>query len=124
MQRIFLRAKIHRVRVTEANLDYEGSVSIDQDLLDRAKIAQFEKVEIYDITNGNRLETYAISGPRGSGEICINGAAARLVKPNDLVIICCYGLFDDDEIHDHEALLIHVDHENKPVETEVKHSGV
>ena len=95
MQRILLRSKIHRVRVTGANVDYEGSIAIDADLLDLADIAPFEKVEIYDITNGNRIQTYAIVGARGSGTICVNGAAARLVHPNDLIIICCYGLYDE-----------------------------
>lgn len=120
MHRILLRSKIHRVRVTEADLDYEGSVSIDQDLLELAKITPFEKVEIYDITNGNRLETYAIVGERGTGQICINGAAARLVRKNDLVIICCYGLFAEDEIAQHQARIIHVDESNRPVATDLK----
>ena len=109
MQRILLRSKIHRVRVTGADLDYEGSCSIDADLLDRAEIAPFEKVEIYDISNGHRLETYAIVGPRGSGEVQVNGAAARLIHENDLVIICCYGVYSEQELAGHAARIVHVD---------------
>jgi aspartate 1-decarboxylase len=114
--RILLRSKIHRARVTQADLDYEGSIAIDQDLLDLADIAAYEKVEIYDITNGNRVETYAISGKRGSGEVCVNGAAARLIHPNDLIIICCYGLFAEQEVRDHHARVVLVDEENRPVD--------
>ena len=116
MHRILLRSKIHRARVTEADLDYEGSIAIDQDLLDLADIVPFEKVEIYDITNGNRLETYAISGRRGSGEICVNGAAARLVLPNDLVIICCYGMFAEQAVRNHQARIVLVDENNHPID--------
>jgi len=90
--RIFLRAKLHKATVTEARLDYVGSVTIDRDLMDAADIAPFEKVIIVDNTNGARLETYAISGPRGSGAICINGAAAHLVRPGDEVIIMSFEL--------------------------------
>ncbi len=120
LHRILLRSKIHRARVTEADLDYEGSIAIDQDLLDLADISQFEKVEIYDITNGNRLETYAIPGPRGSGEICVNGAAARLVHPNDLVIICCYGMFAETGVRKHTARIVLVDENNRPVNKDLK----
>jgi aspartate 1-decarboxylase len=116
IHRILLRSKIHRARVTQADLDYEGSIAIDQDLLDLADIAPFEKVEIYDITNGNRIETYAIVGRRGSGEICVNGAAARLVRPDDLIIICCYGLFGEQEIRNHNARIVLVDENNRPVD--------
>lgn len=114
--RILLRSKIHRARVTQADLDYEGSIAVDQDLLDLADIAPLEKVEIYDITNGNRIETYAISGKRGSGEVCVNGAAARLVHPNDLIIICCYGLCGEEDIRKHQARIVLVDEENRPVD--------
>lgn len=120
MHRILLRSKIHRARVTQADLDYEGSISIDQDLLDLADIAPFEKVEIYDVTNGNRIETYAITGKRGSGEICVNGAAARLVHPNDLVIICCYGMFAEPDIRKHKARIVLVDDENRAVEKSIR----
>jgi len=120
MLRTLLRAKIHRAMVTQADLHYEGSIGIDQALLDEAGIAPFEKVEIYDITNGNRLETYAIPGEAGSGEICINGAAARLVDPQDIVIICCYGNYDHSELKSHLAKIVLVDKDNRVVETQIR----
>lgn len=92
-----LKSKIHRVTVTEANLDYIGSITIDEDLMDGAGIVAGEKVQIVDNTNGARLETYTIPGQRGSGCICINGAAAHLVKPGDLVIIMSYALMTPEE---------------------------
>ena len=112
MLRTLLRSKIHRARVTEADLDYEGSVTIDANLLNAASIAPFERVEIYDCTSGSRLATYAIPGEAGAGEICINGAAAHLVKPNDTVIICCYGEFHENEVESHVAKVILVDENN------------
>jgi aspartate 1-decarboxylase len=98
MQRIMLRAKLHRVTVTECLLDYEGSCGIDQDLLDAVDIRVNEKIEIYNVNNGERFSTYAISGKRGSGEISLNGAAARLAQRGDLLIICTYGPMHDEEI--------------------------
>lgn len=92
-----LKSKIHRVTVTEANLDYIGSITIDEDLMDGAGIVAGERVQIVDNTNGARLETYTIPGERGSGCICINGAAAHLVKPGDLVIIMSYALMTPEE---------------------------
>lgn len=92
--RQFLRAKIHRATVTEANLEYMGSVTIDVDLMDRVDIAPYEKVLIVDNTNGARLETYAIPGPAGSGTVCINGAAAHLVNEGDQVILMAFGIGD------------------------------
>lgn len=118
MLRTFLRSKIHRATVTQADLHYHGSVTVDSQLLEAAGIAPFEHVDIYNITNGNRLSTYAIVGTPGSGEICINGAAARLVDPNDQVIICCYGQFHDDELADHKVRVIHVDEHNQITEAE------
>ena len=88
--KVLLSGKIHRARVTQADLDYVGSVSIDEGLMEAAGIIEWEKVAILDVTNGERLETYAIKAPRGSREICINGAAAHLVKPGDLVIILSF----------------------------------
>ena len=88
--KVLLSGKIHRATVTQADLDYVGSVSIDVDLMEAAGIIEWEKVAILDVTNGERLETYAIKAPRGSREICINGAAAHLVKPGDLVIILSF----------------------------------
>lgn len=92
-----MKSKIHRVQVTEANLDYIGSVTIDQDLMDAANILPNEKVSIVDNNNGARLETYAIPGERGSGCVCLNGAAARLVQVGDVVIIMAYGMMDYEE---------------------------
>lgn len=120
MLRTFLRSKIHRATVTEADLNYEGSITIDPVLLRAAEIAPFELVDIYNITNGNRLATYAIVGKEGSGEICINGAAARLVDPKDTVIICCYGKFHVDELTDHQIKVVHVNETNDITEVIVK----
>ena len=106
MQRILLKSKIHRATVTDAQLHYEGSVTIDYDLMLAANIAEHEQVHIYDVNNGNRLITYAIRGPSGSGTICINGAAAHLV------IICAYAQFDEAEIERHRPKVVHVDTQN------------
>lgn len=92
--RSFFRAKIHRATVTQADLDYEGSISIDRDLMDAADIAEFEEVHIWNVTRGTRLTTYAIEGPRGSGVICVNGAAANLVHVGDLIIIATFHLVE------------------------------
>ena len=92
-----LKSKIHRVRVTEANLDYVGSITIDEDLMDAAGIVAGEKVQVVDNTNGARLETYTIPGRRGSGEICMNGAAAHLMHPGDTVILMAYALMTPEE---------------------------
>lgn len=112
MLRTFLRSKIHRARVTQADLNYEGSITVDVDLLQAAEMVPFEKVSIYNVTNGNRISTYVIPGVKGSGKICINGAAARLVDPGDIVIICCYGLFAPEDVANHSAKIVLVDHEN------------
>ena len=92
-----LKSKIHRVRVTEANLDYVGSITIDEDLMDAVGIVPGEKVQVVDNTNGARLETYTIPGKRGSGEICMNGAAAHLIHPGDTIIIMAYALMTPEE---------------------------
>lgn len=112
MQRTMLKSKLHRVTVTGANLDYEGSVAIDRALMDSAGILPFEKVEIYDITNGNRFETYAIEAPAGSGDISINGAAAHLAKKGDIVIIATYGVYEDEAARSHTPVLVYVDEKN------------
>ncbi len=114
--RWLLRAKIHRATVTQADLDYVGSVSIDEDLLDAAGIVEWEKVAVLDVTNGSRLETYAIKAPRGSGEICINGAAAHLVNPGDLVILLAFQGIEEGKIDSHEPRIVHVDENNKVIE--------
>lgn len=113
MQRIMLKAKIHRARVTDANLDYEGSITIDETLMEAADIHPFEQVQIYNITNGNRFETYAIKGERDSGGICINGAAAHQAGKDDIVIIANYGLLDEEEHAHHHPKLIYVDEANR-----------
>ncbi len=112
--RWMLRSKIHRAKVTQANLNYIGSISIDEDLLDAAGIAEWEKVSVLDVTNGSRLETYAIKAPRGSGEICINGAAAHLVNPGDLVILLTFQGIE--ETNAHEPCIVHVDGNNKVID--------
>ncbi len=113
MIRTMLKSKIHRATVTEANLEYEGSVTIDQDLLDAADILPWEQVDIYDCTNGSRIQTYVIAGERGGREICVNGAAAHLVKPHDLVIICSYVQVDDAECPTWQGVRVFVDEANR-----------
>lgn len=115
VERIMFRAKIHRATVTQADLDYVGSITIDQDLLELADILPNERVDIYNITNGNRLSTYALSGARGSGVIGINGAAAHLVQPGDLVIIAAYGNFTEEEARTLTPHVVHVDRNNRPL---------
>jgi len=113
MIRTMLKSKIHRATVTEANVEYEGSVTVDRDLLDAADILPYERVDIWDCTNGARLSTYAIEGERGSGEICVNGAAAHLVKPGDVVIIASFVQVDDAESRRHESRRVFVDPRNR-----------
>ena len=113
MTRTMLKSKIHRATVTEANLEYEGSISIDAGLLQAADILPYEQVDLYNCTNGNRLHTYAIPGPLGSGEICVNGAAAHLVKPHDVLIIASYAQVEDAEARGWQAKRVFVDHHNR-----------
>jgi len=108
-----LKSKIHRATVTEANLDYVGSISIDQELLSAAGLYEYEKVHVLNITNGARLETYAISALKGSGEICINGAAAHLVSPKDKIIIVSYCSLDQQNALAHNPIIVHVNDHNK-----------
>ena len=123
MLRTLLRSKIHRARVTQADLNYEGSITIDQNLLDEAQMVSFEKVDVLNVTNGSRLTTYVIPGVRGTGKICINGAAARLVKVNDVVIIVAYGEYTEDEIDSHSAQIVLVDDQNNIVKSVAKSAG-
>lgn len=116
MQRFMLHSKIHRATVTQADLHYVGSLTIDMDLLDAAGMLPGQQVDVVDIDNGNRVTTYAIEGERGSGIVCINGAAARLVSPGDLVIIIAYAAMDDDEARTFEPNVVFVDGDNKIVE--------
>ena len=123
MQRIMLKSKIHRATVTGADLHYEGSVTIDRDLMDAADIISYEKVAVWNVTNGSRLETYAIEGERGSGVICLNGAAARLVAPRDLVIIASFVTMDNAEALAYEPKLVFVDEENRMLPTRKEEAG-
>jgi aspartate 1-decarboxylase len=115
MRRTFFSSKIHRATVTHADLDYEGSVSIDEDLLDAAGILEYEAVHIWNITRGTRLQTYAIKGERGSGVICINGAAAHLNKPGDLVILATFAELEEAEARAHVPRVVLVDRSNRIV---------
>ena len=115
MMRIMMKSKIHRATVTQADLDYVGSVTLDAALMEAADLLEGEQVAIVDITNGARIETYVIPGPRGSGVIGINGAAAHLVHPDDLVIIMSYAVLDDAEARSLEPRVVHVDERNRVV---------
>lgn len=107
------KSKIHRATVTDANLHYEGSITIDATLMEEAKILPYEIVQVVDLNNGNRLETYVVPGEKGSGAICINGAAARLVLPQDIVIIISYGYFDREELKNLKPVTVYVDEKNR-----------
>ncbi|MGI5891715.1 MAG: aspartate 1-decarboxylase [Bacillota bacterium] len=108
-----LKSKIHRAIVTEANLNYVGSITIDEALMAAADIHEMEKVQVLNINNGTRIETYAMPGPAASGQICLNGAAARLFHPGDLVIILTYCWIDEKELDTLDRRIIHVDENNK-----------
>jgi len=112
-----LKGKIHRAKVVQAELDYVGSITVDEDLLDAAGIYEYEKVQIVDINNGNRFETYTIAGKRGSGLICLNGAAARQVQTGDKIIIMAYAAMDTSEVENHPPRVVFVDDDNKIVRT-------
>lgn len=116
--RTMLKGKIHRARVTDANLNYEGSITIDELLMEAADILPYEKVQVLDVDNGARLETYAITGKRGSGTICINGAAARLVSAGDKVIILAYSIVTEEEAKSAKPKLIRVNERNAIVKEE------
>jgi len=115
VMRFMMKSKIHRATVTQADLDYVGSIGIDRDLMDAADLLEGEKVTIADITNGARLETYVIPAPRGSGIITINGAAAHLVNAGDLVIIISYAMIVDAEARTLKPTVVHVDENNRVV---------
>ncbi len=116
MRRTMMKSKLHRATVTQANLDYVGSITIDRDLMDAADLLPNEKVQVVDNDNGNRLETYVIEGERGSGVVGLNGAAARLVHPGDTVIIISYGDFEDADAHAHDPTVVFVDDHNRVVD--------
>ncbi|MBT2288550.1 aspartate 1-decarboxylase [Paenibacillus albidus] len=115
MFRHMMKSKIHRATVTEANLNYVGSITIDENLMEAADLLENEKVQIVDNNNGSRLETYVIPGPRGSGVICLNGAAARLVHPGDTVIIISYAMLSSEELASHKPTVVFVDEKNHPM---------
>lgn len=110
-----LKGKIHRATVMQAELNYVGSITVDQQLLDAAGILEYEKVQVVDVDNGSRLETYAIAGERGSGLICLNGAAARCVSVGDKVIIMAYAQMSPEEAKAHRPAVVFVDEQNRPV---------
>jgi aspartate 1-decarboxylase len=108
-----LKSKIHRATVTDCDLHYVGSITIDEDLLDAADIREFEQVAVVDVDNGARFETYTIAGPRGSGDMKLNGAAARLVHRGDTIIVISYAAYDPDELDNYEPCVVHVDADNQ-----------
>jgi aspartate 1-decarboxylase len=114
-----LKSKIHRATVTGANVDYEGSITVDKELMGVAKLVEYEKVDIYNITNGQRFSTYVIKGEQGKGEVCLNGAAAKLVSVGDLIIICSYSHHDEKEVGKHKPVIVHVDQKNKIKEIKI-----
>ena len=116
MLRTMCKGKIHRAVVTQANLNYIGSITIDQDLLDAANIYPYEKVQVVNLNNGSRLETYTIAGARGSGVICLNGAAARLTAEGDMVIIISYAQFTEEEVRELVPQIVFVDENNRLTE--------
>lgn len=113
MQITMLKGKIHRATVTQAELDYVGSITVDEDLLDASGIREYEMVQIVDINNGNRFETYTIAGERGSGVMCLNGAAARCVSVNDKIILMAYAQMTPEEVREHRPTVVFVDDDNK-----------
>lgn len=117
MRRRMMKSKIHRAVVTDADVDYVGSITVDRDLMAAADLREWEQVAVVDVTNGARLETYVIEGEPGSGAICLNGAAAHLIHPGDTVIIISYAEYDDAELTaaGHHPTIVHVDTANRPV---------
>ncbi|HMF13500.1 MAG TPA: aspartate 1-decarboxylase [Gemmataceae bacterium] len=113
MRRSMLKSKIHRATVTHANVDYEGSLTLDADLLDAADILPYEEVHVWNVTQGTRFRTYAMVGERGSGVVCVNGAAAHLAKPGDLVIVATFATMEDNEARRHRPRILLVDESNR-----------
>ncbi|HVL96410.1 MAG TPA: aspartate 1-decarboxylase [Solirubrobacteraceae bacterium] len=118
MTRTMLKSKIHRATITDADLHYVGSITIDPDLLEAADILEFEQVAVVDVDNGARFETYTIAGERGSGEIKVNGAAARLVHTGDTVIVISYAQYDRADLERHEPRVVHVDRSNRIIDVD------
>jgi aspartate 1-decarboxylase len=124
LERRMLKSKIHRATVSGADLNYEGSITIDANLMKSADILSYEVVAVWNVTNGNRFETYAIEGPPGSGVICINGAAARLAAPRDVVIIASFIGMADQQARHHQPKVVFVDENNLAVEIRKEHPGL
>ncbi len=116
MQRFMLHGKLHRATVTEANLHYVGSLTLDRDLMDAVDLLPGQQVDVIDVDNGNRLTTYVIEGQRGSGVVCVNGAAARLISPGDTVIVISYAAMDDTEARTFSPHVVFVDRDNRVLE--------
>jgi aspartate 1-decarboxylase len=123
MQRHLMKSKIHRATITSADLHYEGSLTVDEDLLDAADLRQHEEVQVVNVNNGARFSTYVIPGPRGSGVLQLNGAAARLGMAGDLVIVISYGLFDEAEAARHHPTVVFVDDKNRIVRPSLRAEG-
>ncbi len=115
MRRRMMKSKIHRMTVTDANVDYIGSITLDPALAELADVREWEQVAVVDVDNGARFETYVILGEPGRGDCCLNGAAARLVHPGDKVIVITYGDYDDAELEAYEPTIVHVDRKNQPI---------
>ena len=112
MNKTLLKSKLHRINVTQVEIDYEGSCAIDKDILEIAGMQEYEKVDVYNVTNGNRFSTYLILAEAGSKTLSVNGAAAHKVSPNDVVIICSYGSYDQSESESHQPILVYFDKDN------------
>jgi aspartate 1-decarboxylase len=124
MQRHMLKSKIHRATVTDCDLHYAGSITIDPELMEKADLLPHEQVHVLDVDNGNRFETYVIEGGYGSREMCVNGAAARLVQPGDRVIVVSYGAYSERELDLHEPRVVHVDEDNRILRVDADPSAI
>jgi aspartate 1-decarboxylase len=124
MQRHMLKSKIHRATVTDCNLHYAGSITIDTELMREADLLPHELVHVLDVDNGSRFETYVIEGAEGSREVCVNGAAARLVQPGDRVIVVSYGVYAEQELGLHEPRVVHVDEDNRVLRVDADPSAI
>ncbi len=123
MRRTLCKSKVHNALLTDANLEYEGSVTIDRELMDAADLVPYEKVQVLNRSNGARLETYVIEGERGGGEICLNGPAARLGQRGDVVVIIAYGEYEEAEVAGHEPRVVKVDECNRPLRPRLEAEG-
>ncbi|MDA8851887.1 aspartate 1-decarboxylase [Hyphomicrobiales bacterium] len=112
MKKTLLRSKLHRINVTQVELDYEGSCAVDTEILSKGNMQEYEKIDIYNVTNGERFSTYLMAAEAGSKTVSINGAAAHKASPNDIIIICSYGLFNEQEVLSHEPVLVYFDSDN------------